>query len=106
MERNFHAPRKLNLALVEDPLLAVAASSPAISSNTWTPTASSFPVSPLSQNDAATWFHGKYATPSLDSVMDENEAEFSNSASIVEQEATLSTPNLSLHAKVYAIAEK
>jgi len=38
--------------------------------------------------------------------MDENEAEASEDASALDQEANLSTSNLNLHAKVYAIAEK
>lgn len=103
MERSFHAPRKLNLSMVEDPLLATAASSTPTSTGTSTP---ALPLSPLSPPDTARWFHGKYATPSLDSVMDENEAEVGEKESVAEHEANLSASNLTLHAKVYAIAEK
>jgi hypothetical protein len=106
MERSFHSPKKLNLAVVEDPLLAMAASSKPANTNASTPTVSAYPLTPLSPPDAARWFHGKYATPSLDSVMDDNEAEVSEIASVLDQEANQSTSNLTLHVKVYAIAEK
>lgn len=38
--------------------------------------------------------------------MDENDADVCDSESAAEQEANISTSNLTLHAKVYAIAEK
>jgi hypothetical protein len=106
MERSFHAPRKLNLAMVEDPLLAMAASSTPANTEISKSATPTYPLSPLSPPDAARWFHGKYATPSLNSVMDENESEVSEPASVNDQEAYLSTSNLMLHIRVYAIAEK
>jgi hypothetical protein len=106
MERSFHASRKLNLTMVEDPLLAMATSSIPANTDTSTPAALAYPLSPLSPPDAARWFHGKYATPALESVIDENESDFSETESLLDQEANLSTSNLTLHAKVYAIAEK
>lgn len=105
MERSFNVPKKLNLALVEDPLLAMAASSMPANMKESTPTAPTYPLSPLSPPDAARWFHGKHATPSLDLIMDENEAEVCETPSAGE-EPDISTSNLTLHAKVYAIAEK
>jgi hypothetical protein len=88
--------------MVEDPLLATAASSIPANTQENTPTGPSYPLSPP---DSLRWFHGKYA-PSVDSVMDENEVENSETGSLPDLEPNYSGAYLTLHARVYAIAEK
>jgi hypothetical protein len=104
MMRSFNIPRKLNLAMVEDPLLATAASSYSTNTQESSPSTPTGPGFPLSPPDSVRWFHGKYAT-SLDSRMEEHDDEDSDAAS-VDLEPNFSGAHLTIHAKVYAIAEK
>ncbi|KAJ9645808.1 hypothetical protein H2201_003612 [Coniosporium apollinis] len=91
-------PRKLNLALVEDPLLAQAA-------NTTIPS-HAIPLTP--PDEVASRFeslslNGK--NPMTPHEMEE-EADDYFSLAMPEQEADPAVPHLILHAKMYAIAEK
>jgi hypothetical protein len=86
-------PRHFSLALVEDPLLATAASYPTA------------PQSPDPELDAALAPQGK-EIPEEEEYTPENDTEIYDSVSVPDQEPNHSEAHLILHAKVYAIAEK
>jgi len=87
--------RRFSLALVEDPLLATAASYPTAPQSPLTPPEAS--LSPMA-------FPGKTAPE--EAFIDDCNAEAADAMSIPEQEPNLSQSHLLAHAKVYAIAEK
>lgn len=88
------APKKLNLALIEDPLLAMA--SAASTSMPLTP-----PVEQENQFESLDASAKLPDTPIADQL-DENPFDYMTA----EPEADSETPHLITHAKVYAIAEK
>ena len=98
----YNRPKKLNLAMVEDPLLATAASN--IPSQSHIPVA---PQSPLTPPDSATFpvkLFGK--APPVDAFIDDAETDIYDTMSIPDQEPNYSHAYLVAHAKVYAIAEQ
>lgn len=87
------APKKLNLALIEDPLLAMAS---AIDT--------SMPMTPPADRD--NHHHLDASAKQPDTPMAEQFDEDSFDCVVDELEADAEKPHLVTHAKVYAIAEK
>jgi len=96
----FSRPKKLNLAMVEDPLLATAASN--IPSSTFVA-----PQSPLTPPLSAS-LSGSFSVkaPPEDAYTEDVEVDMYDAISIPDQEPNRSHAHLLVHAKVYAIAEK
>ncbi|KAF1988781.1 hypothetical protein K402DRAFT_19785 [Aulographum hederae CBS 113979] len=98
--------RKLNLALVEDPLLAQAAAANSYNSyNSYAPPAASNPLTPPAEEEDDFNF-GKMPPDSAIEMLDSWGLESFENAELADQEPDLSQPHLIVHAKVYAIAEK
>jgi hypothetical protein len=87
-------PKKLNLALVEDPLLAMASA-----------VDTSMPLTPPADRDNH-WDSLDASTKLPDSPMTDQFDENPLDSRTTEQETDMEQPHLVSHAKVYAIAEK
>lgn len=99
----FKKNNKLNLAFVEDPLLATAATAAA----NVQPAGLQNPLTPPDDNDPPRFPDKKHSRQ--DSLVDgdlEVETEGFDTMSVPEVETNKSEPQLLAHSKVYAIAEK